>query len=156
MGYVHLVEFTVLGHTDKLCASFYISWVYFSNVLTIFSGSVRNSISITACKLGLTPPVTHINLDDNRYPDLNTFIREEWEGSWLNYWDANDMLVLLNTWQEGDCSLVRHGGNFEKCLSEITTKLLIMPSKTDLYFPVSLTQKCSRRLLIAIAWQAGR
>jgi hypothetical protein len=47
------------------------------------------------------------------------------------------MITLINTWQQGDVSLVRHGGDLEKCLSEITAKGLIMPSKTDLYFPVS-------------------
>lgn len=48
------------------------------------------------------------------------------------------MITLINTWQQGDASLFRHGGDLEKCLSEITAKGLIMPSKTDLYFPVSV------------------
>lgn len=49
------------------------------------------------------------------------------------------MITLFNTWQEGDVSLVRHGGDLEKCLPEIKAKGLIMPSKTDLYFPVSVS-----------------
>lgn len=49
------------------------------------------------------------------------------------------MITLINTWQQGDVSLIRHGGDLEKCLSEITAKGLIMPSKTDLYFPVSVS-----------------
>lgn len=73
-----------------------------------------------------------------RYPDLNAFIREDWEAGFLESWDANDMVTLINTWQQGDISLVRHGGDYEKCLSEITAKGLIMPCKTDLYFPVRL------------------
>lgn len=73
-----------------------------------------------------------------RYPDLNSFIRGNWEARFLDSWDANDMITLINTWQQGDVSLVRHGGDLEKCLSEITAKGLIMPSKTDLYFPVSV------------------
>lgn len=85
----------------------------------------------------------------NRYPDLNSFIRERWEGGYVNNWDANDMIALLNTWQKGDISIIRDGGDYEKALKSIKAKGLIMPSKTDLYFPVSpppsnheSTQRC--------------
>jgi hypothetical protein len=47
------------------------------------------------------------------------------------------MLGLVNTWQNGDVSKFCHGGDLGKCLSEINSKGLIMPSKTDLYFAVS-------------------
>jgi homoserine O-acetyltransferase len=74
----------------------------------------------------------------NRYPDLNSFIRERWEGRFVaNNWDANDMIALLNTWQKGDISIIRDGGDYEKALKSIKAKGLIMPSKTDLYFTVS-------------------
>lgn len=79
----------------------------------------------------------HILNSLSRYCDLDSFLREEWEAGFLNGWDANDLLCLLKTWQDGDCSLVHHGGDYEKCLSEVKAKGLIMPSKTDLYFPVS-------------------
>jgi homoserine acetyltransferase len=80
-----------------------------------------------------------------RYADLDTFLREEWEAGFLTAWDANDMLTLFHTWQTGDVSKIRHGGDLGKCLSEVKAKGLIMPSKTDLYFPVSqirLTMEC--------------
>lgn len=73
----------------------------------------------------------------NRYPDLNSWLRERWEGGYVNNWDANDMIALLNTWQKGDISIIRDGGDYEKALKSIKAKALIMPSKTDLYFPVS-------------------
>jgi homoserine acetyltransferase len=74
----------------------------------------------------------------DRYPDLNSFIRERWEGRFVaNNWDANDMIALLNTWQKGDISIIRDGGDYEKALKSIKAKGLIMPSKTDLYFTVS-------------------
>ena len=73
-----------------------------------------------------------------RYADLNSFLREDWEAGFLNGWDANDLLTLLNTWYTGDVSLVRDGGDYAKCLSNIKAKGLIMPCKTDLYFPVSI------------------
>jgi homoserine O-acetyltransferase len=71
-----------------------------------------------------------------RYSDLQSFLREEWEAGFLAAWDANDMLSLLHTWQKGDVSTLRHDGNLAKCLSEIKSKGLIMPCKTDLYFAV--------------------
>ncbi|KAF9479577.1 alpha/beta-hydrolase [Pholiota conissans] len=73
-------------------------------------------------------------LHDGKYPDLESFLREEWEGGFAG-WDANDLLTLLATWQTGDISLVRDGGDLSKCLTHIKAKGLIMPSKTDLYFP---------------------
>lgn len=52
------------------------------------------------------------------------------------------MLALLLTWQNGDVSMVRDGGNFEKCMQNIKAKALVMPSKTDLYFCVRLNFEC--------------
>ncbi|KAG9316648.1 Alpha/Beta hydrolase protein [Chiua virens] len=77
----------------------------------------------------------HQYLFGGEYPDLNSFIRERWEGRYIQYWDANDMVALLTTWQRGDISIVRDGGDYEKALKSIKAKGLIMPSKTDLYFP---------------------
>ncbi|EGN99730.1 hypothetical protein SERLA73DRAFT_72527 [Serpula lacrymans var. lacrymans S7.3] len=74
-------------------------------------------------------------LYDGMYPDLQVFLREEWEAGFLNGWDANDLITLLHTWQNGDVSQIRHEGDLEKCLSEIKAKGLVMPCKTDLYFP---------------------
>ena len=67
---------------------------------------------------------------------MEAFLKEAWEGRFVANWDANDMLVLLNTWQRGDISLVRDGGDFTNALRSITAKALIMPCKTDLYFCV--------------------
>ncbi|KAG0704479.1 Alpha/Beta hydrolase protein [Suillus ampliporus] len=74
-------------------------------------------------------------LMNGEFPDLNSFIRERWEAGYIKYWDANDMIALVNTWQKGDISIIRDGGDYEKALRSIKAKGLIMPSKTDLYFP---------------------
>ncbi|KAH9935340.1 homoserine O-acetyltransferase [Fomitopsis serialis] len=68
------------------------------------------------------------------YPTMEAWLREAWEGRYIMYWDANDMIALLLTWQNGDVSVVRDGGDFETCLRSIKAKALIMPCKTDLYF----------------------
>lgn len=72
-----------------------------------------------------------------RYPDLLSFIRGEGESNWIQNWDANDMLHLLNTWQNGDISQVRDNGDYEKALRSIKAEVLLLPSKTDLFFAVS-------------------
>lgn len=71
-----------------------------------------------------------------RFPDMNSWLAENWEGRYVSDWDANDMLALLHTWQDGDISQVRDGGDLAAALKSIKAKGLIMPSKTDLYFPV--------------------
>jgi homoserine acetyltransferase len=71
-----------------------------------------------------------------RYASLNDFLREDWEAGFLEGWDANDLLTLLKTWQIADVSLIRDGGYFTNCLGAIKARGLIMPCKTDLYFPV--------------------
>ncbi|KAF8235982.1 homoserine acetyltransferase [Tricholoma matsutake] len=68
------------------------------------------------------------------FPNLETFLKEKWENGFLRSWDANDLLALLQTWQSGDVSQVRDGGDLEKCLGAIKARGLIMPCKTDLYF----------------------
>ncbi|KAG6911138.1 hypothetical protein DXG01_003878 [Tephrocybe rancida] len=59
----------------------------------------------------------------------------EWEESFVTRWDANDLLTLLETWKTGDISLIRDGGDLQKSLASIKARGLIMPCKTDLYFP---------------------
>lgn len=78
---------------------------------------------------------------------MNSWLAENWEGRYVTDWDANDMLALLNTWQNGDISQVRDGGDLEAALKSIKAKGLIMPCKTDLYFPVGVHVPFSR-----IAW----
>ena len=54
----------------------------------------------------------------------------------LTYADPENMLVMLQTWQSGDCSMQEpYNGDFEKSMSSIKAKTLVLPAKTDLYFP---------------------
>jgi homoserine O-acetyltransferase len=57
------------------------------------------------------------------------------EGRRLNS-DANNLLTMLRTWQQGDISAnTLYQGDFEKALGAISAKAIVMPSQTDLYFP---------------------
>lgn len=57
------------------------------------------------------------------------------------YWsfdsDANDLLCLLATWQHGDITRYHpeDNGNLAKTLARIEARCLIMPCRTDQYFP---------------------
>ncbi|KAK0275682.1 hypothetical protein LTR35_010952 [Friedmanniomyces endolithicus] len=67
------------------------------------------------------------------HKDLESYLEANWSG----FGDANDLLRLLWTWQQGDITLyypVDHG-DLAKTLGRIEAKCLIFPSRTDCYFP---------------------
>jgi homoserine O-acetyltransferase len=69
------------------------------------------------------------------FSSLEDFLVSFWEGFFLPK-DANNLLAMLWTWQNGDISdneLYR--GDFRKALSSIKAKAYVMPGRTDLYFP---------------------
>jgi len=58
-----------------------------------------------------------------------------WETDHLN-WDANNLLAKLWSWQHGDISansLYQH--DFERALQAIQARAIVVPCRTDLYFP---------------------
>ena len=69
------------------------------------------------------------------YASLEDFLVGFWEGLFLNR-DANNLLGMLWTWQNGDISANdRYGGDMRKALGAIKAKAILMPASTDLYFP---------------------
>ncbi|KAJ7496898.1 Alpha/Beta hydrolase protein [Mycena latifolia] len=68
------------------------------------------------------------------FRDLEEYLRVVWGGGA----DAHDLLCQVQTWQNGDIS--RFGQEEErsdlpKALGRIKAKVLLMPSRTDMYFP---------------------
>ncbi len=55
------------------------------------------------------------------------------------------MLTMLNTWQTGDVDKIHGDPDLQTALGRIKAKGLIMPSKTDLYFPVRFTRYVALR-----------
>ena len=54
----------------------------------------------------------------------------------LMHQDPENMLVMLHTWQTGDCSKQEpYNGDFEKSMKAIKARTLVLPGQTDLYFP---------------------
>ena len=72
---------------------------------------------------------------DIGYSSLEDYLVAAWEGRFLQI-DANDLLAMLGTWQDGDISdNPRYRGDFHAALGAIKAKALLMPSETDQYFP---------------------
>lgn len=68
------------------------------------------------------------------YETLEEFLKAEWELPFES-WDAEDLLVLARMWQAGDVGRLREDGDYTKALEEIKARVLIMPARTDQYFP---------------------
>ena len=69
------------------------------------------------------------------YSSLEDFLVAFWEGFFLRK-DANNLLAMLWTWQNGNIgNTPGFEGDFEKALSAIKAKAIVMPGQTDLYFP---------------------
>lgn len=52
-------------------------------------------------------------------------------------WDAEDLLILARMWQMGDVGNLNeeHKGDYTKALESVKARMLIMPGRTDQYFP---------------------
>ena len=77
-----------------------------------------------------------LDLEKMGFSSLEDFLVGFWEGFFLPK-DANNLLTMLWTWQNGDISdNPIYKGDFEKALSSIKARTYVMPGQTDLYFPV--------------------
>ena len=83
----------------------------------------------------LTPSFTY-----SRFPDLNSFLHEQWEEGYIRDWDANDILAQLKTWQTGDVTKIHGDPDLQTTIGRIKAKGLIMPCQSDLYFSVCFTR----------------
>ncbi|TVY26324.1 putative acyltransferase, partial [Lachnellula hyalina] len=69
------------------------------------------------------------------FKDLEDFMKNFWE-SWALSKDPENLLVMLYTWQSGDVSNQEpYNGDFKAAMQGIKAKMLVLPGKTDLYFP---------------------
>ncbi|KAF8178626.1 Alpha/Beta hydrolase protein [Mycena galopus ATCC 62051] len=68
------------------------------------------------------------------FDNLEQYLQAEWEFKD----DAHNLLCQLHMWQKGDISLFgpeEERGDLAKALGRIKAKVLVMPSRTDMYFP---------------------
>jgi homoserine O-acetyltransferase/O-succinyltransferase len=70
-------------------------------------------------------------------PDLETYLKTDWENSFLKRHAANCYAQLV-TWLNSDISAnPLYGNDLPKALAAIKAKVLVMPCETDLYFRVA-------------------
>ena len=76
----------------------------------------------------------HLSFGGNDFGDMNEFLQEA--HTIFSKHDANDLLGMLNTWQQSDVGKhPRFNNDFASALSSIRAKAIVMPCATDLYFP---------------------
>jgi homoserine O-acetyltransferase len=69
------------------------------------------------------------------FASLDDFITHFCEGNFLTK-DANNILSMMWTWQHGDIAAnPLYQGDFNLALSSIKARAIVMPGRTDLYFP---------------------
>ncbi len=77
----------------------------------------------------------HLDRDLLGLPSMEAFLSLAWEPSFQAV-DANDLLAMLATWQAADISQdPRFDGNFALALAAISARAVVMPCRSDLYFP---------------------
>jgi homoserine O-acetyltransferase/O-succinyltransferase len=70
------------------------------------------------------------------FASLDDYLVRDWEARFANQ-DGNDLISMIWTWQHADISAnERFGGDLTRALGAIASRALVMPSQTDLYFPV--------------------
>jgi len=70
-------------------------------------------------------------------PDLETFLRTDWEDSFSRCRAANLYAQAL-TWSQADISAdPAYGGDLAQALAAIQARVLLLPGQTDLYFRVA-------------------
>lgn len=73
-----------------------------------------------------------------REPGIDTvtqYLEQRWERNFLRM-DANDLLAMVATWQATDIAdNERYRGDWPAALRAIACPAIVMPSRTDLYFP---------------------
>jgi homoserine O-acetyltransferase/O-succinyltransferase len=70
------------------------------------------------------------------FVSLDDFIERDWEAGFLRR-DGDNLLAMLWTWQHADISdNPQYNGDLAAALRGIRARALVMPSATDLYFPV--------------------
>ncbi|CAK4034491.1 hypothetical protein B0A51_05955 [Lecanosticta acicola] len=68
------------------------------------------------------------------FESLEAYLNARWNGE---QGDGNDLLALIWTWQRGDIGIYfpEDGGDLGKTLGRIKSRCLVMPVRTDMYFP---------------------
>jgi homoserine O-acetyltransferase len=71
------------------------------------------------------------------FASLEDYLVRAWEGNFLRR-NGEDLVSMIDTWYQSDISdNTLYNGDLAKALGAISARAIIMPSTTDLYFPVA-------------------
>ena len=66
---------------------------------------------------------------------VEDYLRTNWDGG-MGALDAHDLMCMVQCWEGGDISTISTAnGSLPLALASIKARVLLMPSRTDLYFP---------------------
>ena len=69
------------------------------------------------------------------FATLEAFLADYWEAMYLSL-DANNILAQIASWQQSDIGANDlYGGEFAAALAAIRVRAMVLPSRTDTYFP---------------------
>ncbi|KAL8670904.1 MAG: hypothetical protein Q9168_004571 [Polycauliona sp. 1 TL-2023] len=89
----------------------------------------------TYCAWALSAPwFRERQFEKSGFSNVEDYIKANWEDD-FETWDPEDLLILARMWQAGDIGKIRDDGDHLKALESIQAKLLVMPARTDTYFP---------------------
>ena len=78
-----------------------------------------------------------LHLSSNGAADLDEFLDRDWEPGFARH-AAADLYAQACTWMASDIAANElYGGDLVRALQAIRARVLLMPSRTDLYFPVA-------------------
>lgn len=80
------------------------------------------------------------------FGSLEDYLVRAWEGNFLRR-PAEDLISMIDTWYRSDISdNALYNGNLGRALGAIEARAIIMPSMTDLYFPVADSEIETRQM----------
>lgn len=83
---------------------------------------------------------------DAGFASLEDYLVRAWEGNFLRR-SGEDLLSMIDTWTQSDISdNPLYHGDLTSALGAITARAIIMPSTTDLYFPVADSEAETRHM----------
>lgn len=77
----------------------------------------------------------HAHYESLGYESVDDYLERYWEATYAAM-DANNVLAQIATWRSADIGrLPGHGGDLSRALAAISARCVVMPSRTDAYFP---------------------
>ncbi len=83
----------------------------------------------------MSPEFYRLNLHLRNAATIDDYLERQWANN-FTHCDANNLLAMMRTWKTADISTdPSFQGDWQAALKAITCQAIVMPSRTDQYFP---------------------